>query len=67
MKAEDWIKVTDKLPENEDIVLITYRDVRWDDITDFYYVASYIASLNRWVGDGLYDEPTHWMPIVPPR
>jgi hypothetical protein len=68
MRKEDWIKVTDRLPENDDLVLITYRDVRHDDIVDFYYVASYIEPLKRWVGDGLYnDEPTHWMPIVPPR
>ena len=66
MKPEDWIKVTDRLPENDDLVLVTYRDVRRDDICDFYYVASYIAPLKRWVGDGLYEEPTHWMPIVPP-
>lgn len=67
MKAEDWIKVEDRLPENSDLVLITYRDVRWDEIDNFYYVACYIAENGQWVGDGLYDDPTHWMPIVPPK
>ena len=68
MKQEDWIKVEDRLPEDGDIVLVRCGDVRGDEITDLYFVAYYIPLIDKWVGDGLYNDfPTHWMPIVSPE
>ena len=61
MKAEDWIKVEDKLPEEGDYVLIYYKP----NITGIgcYY------KLGGWFSD--YDEemavPDYWMQIVPPK
>lgn len=68
MRKEDWIKVEDRLPENDDLVLIRCNGIWGDHLIDLYYVGSYIASMEKWVGDGLFNDcPTHWMPIVSPK
>ena len=68
MKREDWIKVEDRLPENDDVVLIRCVGIWGDSLVDLYYVGSYIEPLKKWVGDGLFnDQPTHWMQIVSPE
>ena len=61
MKAEDWIKVADRLPEERKLVLV-------------YYEAG-IIGLGYWYGvegwlsddDQEMATPHYWMPIVPPK
>ena len=69
MKAEDWIKVTDRLPEFNTEVLVAQFTLNcgW-----WYEVASVCKNdFNklRWYNqDGWdLDYVTHWMPIVPPK
>lgn len=63
MKAEDWIKVGDRLPEVDLDVLINYD---LDGIIRAYYDKE-----EGWMSSelGLLDEEyvTHWMPIVYPK
>lgn len=67
MRQEDWIKVEDGLPENDDLVLIRCTGIWGDHLIDLYYVGRYVVSMKKWVGDGLFNDcPTHWMPIVSP-
>jgi len=61
-----WISVKDRLPENEDVVLIyagdEYQDVAMFSNSDFYEF--------DWEHDGWEHESevTHWMPLpVPPE
>ena len=66
MKASDWIKVEDRLPEynTQCLVKTNYGS---------YSVAIYIASVNKNKGcfkdefGWLYCGVTHWMLIVPPK
>lgn len=65
MKAEDWIKVEDRLPTSEDLVLIRCGEVIGDEIADLIDVSYCIDG--AWTNKGLHGlEPTHWMPIVVP-
>lgn len=74
MKAEDWIKVEDRLPESEDYVLIhvkyfseKYNYWGWR-IEEYLYLREYgfdvrmanFSSRNK-------ASITHWMPIVLPK
>ena len=61
MKASEWIKVVDRLPEERKLVLV-------------YYEAgiiglAYCYGVDKWVSDD--DEemvtPDYWMPIVEPK
>lgn len=74
MKKEDWIKVTDRLPENDDDVLVCfhYYDVGWHDCTTVgycEYVNNKEIRRREWMID--WDDAdmviTHWMPIVLPE
>lgn len=61
MKAEDWIKVTDRLPEEGVWVLISQQSVN---------VGIGIYRRGKWYDDmdSLLDVlPTYWMQIVPPK
>ena len=64
MKAEDWIKVEDRLPEYAALVLVAWRN---PDIVGigYYYGVDYWRNI-----DEEYPEmatPHYWMPIVPPK
>jgi hypothetical protein len=64
MKAEDWIKVTDRLPEYATLVLVAWRN---PDIVGM----GYCYGEDDWRSDdGEYSEmatPHYWMPIVLPK
>ena len=71
MKAEDWIKVTNKLPEYDETVLVAYH---WEADDEFTYMFSHRPTSS----DVRIDENgfafidkriiiTHWMPIMPPK
>ena len=71
MSAEDWIKVTDRLPEVNEL---------WEEynLVRVYYAGGYLFEVLRWTGHGWYRQSgeridtyagvliTHWMPIVLP-
>ena len=61
MKASDWIKVEDRLPEEGVWVLISQQNVN---------VGIGIYCRGKWYDDmdSLMDvPPTHWQEIVPPK
>lgn len=77
MKAEDWISVKDRLPDNSDEVLINYGG----DVIQAYYQSGFWkgshnvtdAMNDGYVGDrticqhgGRADFVTHWMPLPEP-
>lgn len=75
MKAEDWIKVTDRLPDVGQTVLVASRQYQaWMPSA---YVLTYQGKekidedieVDRWLdhhGQNV-GYPTHWMPIVLPK
>lgn len=71
MKAEDWIKVEDRLPEMNEEVLVTYKSARCEG-TGFrmgHRVKWRFATTDK---NDFYlnlgeKEVTHWMLIVPPK
>lgn len=66
MKAEDWIKVSDRLPENDDLVVVCVHELLGYEITPLFDLARYIGG--RWVCNGLRCiEPTYWTPIECPK
>lgn len=65
MKAEDWIKVEDKLPEKDDEVLIYHYKPIYEEWE--LSIAFYDERLGEfWTIDGYKVHPTHWMPIILP-
>ena len=62
MKAEDWIKVEDRLPE-------VYQDVLMCHPTDYCHpvYAGYYNGKEFRENEGSIIKPTHWMPIVLPK
>ena len=64
MKAEDWIKVEDRLPEDAALVLVAWCN---PDIVGMRYC----YGEDNWRSDDEeYSEmatPHYWMPIVPPK
>ncbi len=62
MKAEDWIKVEDRLPEIDEDVL-TYNPL---DYFQQVYIGYYNGKVFREIYGSII-KPTHWMPIVPPK
>lgn len=71
MKGSDWIKVSDRLPEDEQRVLIAYQpnspNRPWDDVqVDMIrYYADFTIDLFT-PCPGWY-KVTHWMPIELPE
>lgn len=78
MKAEEWIKVEDRLPErfsdenriyNWTLNVLVYS-TKWDDISGEpnVQIAFYNYLKKVWVDltDNILDDVTHWMPIVVP-
>lgn len=70
----DWIPVSERLPKNDEDVLVCYpqggMEVAYYHIDDTYYPTQY-ADLNEtgWFnenGDALYFEPIAWMPLPKP-
>ena len=61
-ELQDWIPVTERLPENEDEVLVIWECNYWDGYrvsTDFYNPRA-----GRWDLDDY--QYTHWMPLPQP-
>ena len=70
MKASDWIKVEDRLPEVNKYVLCVTKKGKY--IVNSMYVPKdcygNILGTEEWKGSsGTKDSITHWMPIVPPK
>jgi hypothetical protein len=61
MKAEDWIKVENKLPEAEDLCLV--YDERQGVLIADYDGAWGFSNYEH----GMLDYVTHWMPLVLPK
>ena len=79
MKAEDWVKVADRLPErysdenrihNWTLNVLVYS-TEWDDINGEPNVqlAFYNHIKKVWydLADNILEDITHWMPIVLPK
>lgn len=70
MKAEDWIKVTDRLPEYEEEVLAAGY-FPFSTEMDMFFIHrtandNVVRDANHFaIIDGV--RVTHWMPIVPPK
>lgn len=63
MKTEDWVKVTDKLPEyGEDVLMYNPKDYFHQ-----YYVGYYNSKEFRENEHNSIIRPTYWMPIMPPK
>lgn len=60
MKAEDWIKVEDILPQDDSVVLV-YDEMQGVLLAD--YDKGYGFSSKH----GLLENVTHWMPLVLPK
>ena len=74
MKAEDWIKVEDRLPEVQQDVILAFKmseGAAGHAVTCGYLESRRIKGLPtlKWVTE--YDDKcmivTHWMPIVLPK
>ena len=61
MKAEDWIKVEDRLPEEGKLVLAYYKA----GIVEM----SYCYGIDNWINDEDLEisTPDYWQEIVPPK
>ena len=76
MKAEDWIKVTDKMPELIDhcaysVFVLVCHKVQYEYLGEIRYtrVACYDYKEKGWFdhNDQEVDGVTHWQPIVLPK
>lgn len=62
MKAEDWIRAEDRLPETKCAVVLVYDDrqgVLMADYDEGYGFSNY--------EHGFLDYVTHWMPLILPK
>ena len=70
MKAEDWIKVEDKLPEVGEYVLCATKGGKYMINSMYIPKDSYgkILGVKEWRGSSsVKDSITHWMTIVSPK
>lgn len=68
MKASDWIKVTDKLPEKDEYVLCATKNGKY--LINSVYEDCYgkVLGSKEWRGTtSIKESITHWMPIIPPK
>ena len=70
MRASDWIKVEDRLPEVGEYVLCATKRGKY--IVNSMYIPKNcygnILGAKEWHGSSsVKDSITHWMPIVPPK
>lgn len=70
MKASDWIKVEDRLPDVDESVLCATKRGKY--IVNSMYIPkdSYgnILGVKEWRGSSsVKDSITHWMPIISPK
>ena len=62
----NWIKVEDRLPENDDDILIYLYKPFYEEWE--LSIAFYDKRLGEfWTNDGYKAHPTYWMPIVLPK
>lgn len=54
--AQRWISVEERLPENNDLVMV------WCD--GVFYFGCYFPTVRKWISDGA--KITHWMPMPEP-
>ena len=70
MKANEWIKVEDRLPEVDEYVLCATKRGKYMVNSMYIPKDSYgkILGVKEWRGSSsVKDSITHWMPIVPPK
>lgn len=61
MKAEDWIKVEDILPQDDSVVLV-YDEMQGVLVADYDKGYGFSSCEH-----GMLDNVTHWMPLVLPK
>ena len=70
MKAEDWIKVDDRLPKVDEYVLCATKNGKYM-INSMYIPKDCYGKVlgpKEWRGSSsVKDSITYWMPIVPPK
>ena len=70
MKASDWIKVEDKLPDVSEKVLVATKNGNYIVTSMYIPKDSYSKILGdkEWRGNSsVKDSITHWMPIISPK
>ena len=76
MKAEDWIKVTDRLPEKADkmwsrwVLVYYFHQYEYLGRVAYNEVACYDYEEKEWIkhdDEPIDGEVTHWMPIELPK
>lgn len=62
MKASDWIKVANRLPEDRKLVLVYYE-------AGIIGLAYWCGEERGWISDDVQEmaTPDYWMPIVEPK
>ena len=71
MKASDWIKVEDRLPEMGEEVFVTYKSSQCEDVgfrtghrAKWRFATTDKNDFILNIGE---EKVTYWMPIVPPK
>lgn len=70
MKAKDWIKVTDRLPEKDEYVLCATKNGKYVLNSMYEPKDCYgkVLGSKEWRGNtNIKESITHWMPITPPK
>ena len=60
-RKQEWISVEDRLPENAQYVLITYKQFSYDD--SVVRLGWYCAFTDKWRHGGDLVNVIHWMPL----
>lgn len=70
MKASDWIKVTDRLPEKDEYVLCATKNGKYVINSMYEPKDCYgkVLGSKEWHGNtNIRESITHWMPIISPK